>query len=431
MVLFLFKKLILSNRAGNLVRRISRLSMISIGVSTFAFLLILFVMNGMNKSIESRVISLEAHLTIMPKTRATHKDMESDPILAKIKDLGVERFSLFDTQDVIVRTMEGQFKGAIAQGFVRKSFENLNQKIKEQNEKYVKKGSSYQIEAQMWQEMDIPESNEILIGVDLARSLGVFEGDYLMVLPPESLLLASGETPIFEKVRIKKILATNLADLDSQYIFYMRDLTLASLKHSLSRQVGIEVWLKDAMDAGRFQERLQDWVTDQKEAGQSAALAWNIQTWMDRNSALFYALKLEKFMIGLFLGLAGLIASFSILTVLALLISQKKRDIAMLRTLGLSQKAAIRYFIQMGVSLSLVGVSVGAVLGLVLGYILEYYPINILPDIYYDSTIPAKVNLFLFFSVLLVTTLIAFLGSYLPTKAIEKISPSEVLRMKN
>lgn len=431
MVLFLFKKLILSNRAGNLIRRISRLSMVSIGVSTFAFLLILFVMNGMNKSIESRVISLEAHLTIMPKDRASHKAIESDPILTKIKDMGAERFSLFDSQDVIIRTMEGQFKGAIAQGFVRKSFENLNQKIKEQSERKIKKGADYQIEAQMWQEMDIPEAKEILIGVDLARSLGVFEGDYLMVLPPESLLLASGETPIFEKVKIKKILATNLADLDSQYVFYMRDLTLASLKHSLSRQVGIEVWLKDAMNAGRFQEDLKNWLEQEKKTGKTSAITWDIQTWMDRNSALFYALKLEKLMIGLFLGLAGFIASFSILTVLALLISQKKRDIAMLRTLGLSQKSAIRYFIQMGVTLSLVGVSIGALLGLISGYILEYYPINILPDIYYDSTIPAKVNLFLFFTVIFVTTLIAFLGSYMPTKAIEKISPAEVLRMKN
>lgn len=430
MVLFLFKKLILSNRAGNLVRRISRLSMVSIGVSTFAFLLILFIMNGMNKSIESRVIALEAHLTILPKDRANHKGLESDPILTQLRNYGAERYSFFDTQDVIIRTMEGQFKGAIAQGFVRKSFESLSQKIKEQNEKHLKKSTAYPIDSQMWEEMDIPESNEILIGVDLARSLGVFEGDYLMVLPPESLLMASGDAPIFEKVRIRKIVSTNLADLDSQYIFYMRDLTLASLKHSLSRQVGIEVWLKDAMDAGRFQDDLQDWLADQKSDGKNG-IEWSIQTWMDRNSALFYALKLEKFMIGLFLGLAGLIASFSILTVLALLISQKKRDIAMLRTLGMSQKSAIRYFIQIGVSLSLVGVSIGAVLGLVIGYLLEWYPINILPDIYYDSTIPAKVNLFLFFSVIFVTTLIAFLGSYLPTKAIEKISPAEVLRMKN
>jgi lipoprotein-releasing system permease protein len=428
MVLFLFKKLVLSNRAGNLVRRISRLSMVSIGVSTFAFLLILFIMNGMNKSIESRVISLEAHLTILPKAHVSLKEIEADPLVATLKDLGVERYSFFDTQDVIVRTMEGQFKGAIAQGFVRKSFENLNQKIKEQNEKHLKR--SY-VDSQMWQEMDIPETGEIFIGVDLARSLGVFEGDYLIVLPPESLLFTSGDALILEKVKIKKILSTNLADLDSQYIFYMRDLTLGALKNSLSRQIGIEIWLKDPMEAGAFQERLQDWIEDQKADGKVSKIDWNIQTWMDRNSALFYALKLEKFMIGIFLGLAGLIASFSILTVLALLISQKKRDIAMLRTLGLSQKSAVRYFIQIGVTLSAVGVSIGAVLGLIVGYILEYYPINILPDIYYDSTIPAKVNLFLFFSVIFFTTLIAFLGSYLPTKAIEKISPAEVLRMKN
>lgn len=428
MVLFLFKKLILSNRAGNLVRRISKLSMVSIGVSTFAFLLILFIMNGMNKSIESRVVSLEAHLTILPKKHATFKDMESDPIIEKIKSMDVQRYSFFDTQDVIIRTMEGQFKGAIAQGFVRKSFENLNLKIKEQNEKHLKRSH---VEIDMWQEMDIPEAGEIMIGVDLARSLGVFEGDYLAVLPPESLLLASGEVPIIEKVKIKKILATNLSDLDSQYIFYMRDLTLGSLKSSLSRQVGLEVWLKDAMAAGAYKDRLEDWERDRHDEGMKTGIEWNIQTWFDRNSALFYALKLEKFMIGVFLGLAGLIASFSILTVLALLISQKKRDIAMLRTLGMSQRSAVRYFIQIGVSLSAVGVSIGSVLGLVVGYLLEWYPINVLPDIYYDSTIPAKVNLFLFVAVILVTTLIAFLGSYLPTKAIEKISPAEVLRMKN
>lgn len=386
-------------------------------------------MNGMNQSIESRVVALEAHLTVLPKGRVTLKQMESDPLLARIKELPVERFSFFDTQDVIIRTMDGQFKGAIAQGYVRKSFENLHQKIKEQNDKHLKR--NYGTEASLWQEMDIPESNEVLIGVDLARSLGVFEGDFLMVLPPESLLLASGDSPVFEKVKIKKILSTNLADLDSQYIFYMRDLTLASLKNSLSRQVGIEIWLKDAMNSNALKDNLLDWLNDYKNENKEPILDWTIQTWMDRNSALFYALKLEKFMIGVFLGLAGLIASFSILTVLALLISQKKRDIAMLRILGLSQRMAIRYFIKIGVSLALVGVTAGSVLGLIIGYIMEWYPISILPDIYYDSTIPAKVNLFLFFAVVSITILIAFLGSYLPTKAIEKISPAEVMRMKN
>lgn len=426
-MLYLFKTLILSDRAGSLVRRISKLSMVSIGVSTFAFLLILFVMNGMNESIESRVIALEPHLTVLPKKPVSFKEMETDSLVARIKDSPLERYSFFDTQDVIIRTMEGQFKGAIAQGFVRKSFENLNEKIKEQNAKHLKRSA---LDGQLWQEMDIPEANEVLIGVDLARSLGVFEGDYLAVLPPESLLMASGDVPAIEKVKIKKIISTNLADLDSQYIFYMRDLTLTTLRNSLSRQVGIEIWLKNAADAGAYSDSLKDWLSDQKSDGKPG-LEWNIQTWMDRNSALFYALRLEKFMIGLFLGLAGLIASFSILTVLALLISQKKRDIAMLRTLGLSQRMAIRYFIQIGVTLSLVGVSIGAGLGLITGYVVEAHPINILPDIYYDSTIPAKVNLFLFFAVLVITTLIAFLGSYLPTKAIEKISPAHVLRMKN
>lgn len=425
MVIYLFKKLVLSRRAGNLVRFIARLSMISIAVSVFAFLIVLFVMNGMNKSIETRIVSIEPHITIIPNDIKSIKNLEQSDLYKYIQKVGFHRYSVFDTQDVVVRTMEGQFRGAIAQGFSKESFQNLSEQLKNLSEQRHSKSDAV-VDQQIWQETDIPELNEVFIGVDLARTLGVFEGDYLMILPPESLLLTAGESIKFEKVKIRRIISTNLADLDSQYIFYRRDLSLNTLKNSLSRKIGIEIWLEQAFDSGRIKEFLNDWMDDNKQANR-----WQIETWIDRNSALFYALRLEKIMIGLFLGLAGLVASFSILTVLALLISQKKRDIAMLRTLGVSQAKAIRYFVQIGVVLSSAGVLSGGVLALVVGYYIQYNPINVLPDIYYDSTIPAQVRLPLFFAVIVVSILIAFLGSYLPARIIEKITPAHVLRMKN
>lgn len=417
--MFLFKKLILSNRAGNLVRRISRLSMVGIGVSTFAFLIVLFVMSGMNQSIESRIVSLEPHLTIKRESNKSINYLEKHAVLEKLKDDSVKRYSVYESQDVIIRTMDGQFRGAIAQGFSRQSLENFNQNLLElEKSKKTKTNDNEQ-----WLAVDAPGVNEVFLGVDLARTLGVFEGDYIMILQPESLLMAPGEAPTFEKVKIKKIVSTNLAEIDSQFLFYIRDLSLNSLKTSLSRQVGIEVWFKNPFKTDGIKKEIKELLSEEKD--------WVVETWMDRNSALFYALKLEKVMIGIFLGLAGLVSSFSIITVLALLISEKTRDIAMLRTLGLSQKRTIQIFIQIGMFISSVGLFIGAFLGLAVGLYIQKYPLNILPDIYYDSSIPARVEYGLFIAVLAVSLLIAFLGSYIPTRALEEITPSQALRQKN
>lgn len=401
------------------MRRISKLSMVGIGVSTFAFLIVLFVMSGMNQSIEKRIVALEPHLVIKREANKSVSFLEQNPIVEKLKTEEVKRFSIFESQDVIIRTMDGQFRGAIAQGFSRKSLEDFNQSLLELDNKKVKDKPDTQ-----WISVEAPGVNEVFLGVDLARSLGVFEGDDIMVLQPESLLLAPGEAPTFEKVKIKKIISTNLADIDSQFLFYIRDLSLNSLRGSLSRQVGIEVWLKKPFQVKSFKEDIKESLADKEKD-------WVVESWMDRNSALFYALKLEKIMIGIFLGLAGLVSSFSIITVLALLISEKTRDIAMLRTLGLSQKSTIQIFIKMGMVISSVGLFVGAFLGLLLGIFIEKHPLNILPDIYYDSTIPARVEYGLFFMVLIVSLFIAFLGAYIPTRALEKITPSQALRQKN
>ncbi|MCK6599864.1 MAG: ABC transporter permease, partial [Bdellovibrionaceae bacterium] len=131
MVVYFFKKLILSSRAGNLVRRISRLSMIGIGVSAFAFLTVLFVMSGMNKSIESRIVALEPHLSLKKENNKSVSFLESHIIKDFFKEHKAKRISIYETQDVILRSMDGQFRGAIAQGFSRESLENFYYNLKE------------------------------------------------------------------------------------------------------------------------------------------------------------------------------------------------------------------------------------------------------------------------------------------------------------
>jgi lipoprotein-releasing system permease protein len=309
--------------------------------------------------------------------------------------------------------MDGQFHGAIARGVSEESLKFMVEQL-HQMEDHKKRDN-----VQFWNLEDLPSKGEVLVGVDLARSLGVFEGDYLTVVPPEGLLLPPGESPKFEKVRVSKIISTNLSDLDSQFVFYQRGKTLNTLASAASRKVGIEVWTPEGKDLNGLKEEVEKF---------SDVVA---ETWMDRNSVLFFALRLEKLIIGVFLGLAGLIASTSILSVLALLMSQKKRDIAILKTLGLSDRRTVKIFTQMGMMLAAFGLIPGVLLGTVISFYIEKNPVNILPDIYYDSQIPALVDTNLIWGVLVVGFLVCLGGAWYPARASIEIQPAQALRIKN
>jgi lipoprotein-releasing system permease protein len=262
------------------------------------------------------------------------------------------------------------------------------------------------------------EQNEVALGVDLARSLGILEGDEITLIPPETLLLSSLETPLFQKVIVKRILITDLYDLDSKLILFNTEKSLAAFSKTLSRKRGNHVWFNSVGEAEDAKERL-------------LKMGIKSETWQEKNSDLFFALMMEKTMIGIFLGLAGLIASSSILTVLALLMSQKKRDIAIIKTLGLSQQKTLWLFTKMGLWISGGAIGLGIFIGLVVSTYLQYYPVNILPNIYYDSSIPALVDYGFVFIVLIVASGLAFMGSYFPAKTTLEIQPALLLRSKN
>jgi lipoprotein-releasing system permease protein len=136
-------------------------------------------------------------------------------------------------------------------------------------------------------------------------------------------------------------------------------------------------------------------------------------------------------MIGTFLGLAGLIASTSILTVLSLLLSQKKHDIAILKTLGLSQKNTLILFTKIGLWISGGAIIFGSVIGIGVSLYIQYNPVNILPNIYYDSSIPAYVEPRFAVVVFIVSSALAFFGSYIPAKITLGIQPAVLLRHRN
>lgn len=413
--LFFVNRLIFSARANSLVRRIAWLSLTSIVMSVSALLVVLFVMNGMNDNIESRVLSVEPHLVINLQKQTDRNNLKNEKMLADIKSFA-KSVQDYEEQDIILRTYDGQFKGIVAKGVTEESLKNLLQAVDD----VKKKKETFTLgEKEDYRPEVLPNEDEILIGSDLASSLRVLEGDFVSLITPDSLLAATGETPQLIKVKVSRIIATDLAEIDSKFVFYNLKNRNALLRQSRSIQSGYELWLPDGMQAEKFKNKL------------SSEYKVVSETWMDRNSSMFFALKLEKLMISLCLSVAGLIAGSSILTVMILLISEKRRDIAILQTIGYSSKKTTALFTKMGFGLAQIAIIIGVIIGVSIGFYIEHNPIVLNQEMYYDPKIPARVSFSLIFFVFLGGGLIAYFGSRIPSRLIGKLNISNSLKIKN
>lgn len=402
-----FERYLFSARAGSLVKRIAWLSMLSIGVAVAAFILVLSIMSGLHYNINLRILALEPHLIAEFEKDTSESIILNHEIVKEMKiKRGIE-IQLFDRQDVFLRTVDGIFHGAVARGVSDQSLSSMLKKIMELS-KQSQSNSSTQFE--------IPGQDEVIMGSGLAKQMNVFEGDHVTVLPPESLLMAPGENPPFSKVLVKQIVSTNVSELDSQMILFQRGKSLVNFVKTGSRRVGYDIWLKDPYEASNLKKSLAKY-KDIK-----------IETWRERNSAVFSALKLEKLMLGSFLGLSALITTFSIWSVLTLLITQKKKEMGLLMALGFSSIGLRDLFQQVGLYLAGIGLGSGAILGILGGLYLEKYPLKVLPDIYYDSEVPARVD-FLFVGLVLIIALIVIYGAVrLAMSRLLALKPAEALR---
>jgi lipoprotein-releasing system permease protein len=376
-------------------------------------------MSGMNETIETRLLSLTPHL-ILTQSQDEKGGLASPLRLSKHDLFGteIEHEGFFEKQDLIVRTLEGQFRGVQGYGIDKETFEMIFAHLRQLERRHRSKDSRIQTEVVM----DVPGEDEVILGADLARNLGVLDGEEITLMTPESFVSGGDQNFKARKVRVKRVLGTQVEELDTQVVFYTKDVTLAQFRSSASLQKGVEIWLNDFRKAPRIKKQLAEFF------GNSDRTSLRIETWKEKNSALFLALLLEKTMIGLFLGMAGILSGFSVVTVMILLISQKRKDIALLKTLGLSQTKTVRLFVKIGTLMGLVGIVPGLLLSLVASLYIQFNPVQILPDIYYDSTIPARVSFGFFGLIFVVSVLLCALASAVPARRTLRVEPAEVLR---
>lgn len=407
----LFRHYLLSRRAGALIRTVAWLCMCGVGLGVMALVVVISVMNGFNDSIRKRLLAVEPHLVVKVPKVDTVEGLREHTFYKQMKARPEVQTEIFENQDIILRTVDGTFGGAIAKGIEPQTLGYILAEVRR-----ASGGPTAPNDVAM--EKQKLKAGEVLVGIDLARALGIFEGDKLTIIPPEALLLPPGEAPRFETVVVKGLITTNIEDIDSKVIFFGRGLSLLSLRKSPSHEVGYELRFPNP-------DRAMAYKAEFAKRGATAA------TWADRNSALFYALKVEKLTIGVFLTLSAVIASFSIVTVLVLLLMQKRKDIGVLMGMGLSPRRTRWIFVRVGLMLSSIGIFGGLVVGVVLCLALERYPLPILPaDIYYDATIPAKVDPRFIGGIVIAALVIAFFSAYWPARAVTNETPADALSGK-
>jgi len=430
LALTFFRHYLFSRRAGSLVRTVALVCIFGVGIGVSALVVVLSVMNGFNQSLRDRLLAVEPHLVVSLPNVSKFDQVLSHPLFLKLKQRTQLDVRAFENQEVMIRTEDGIFDGGLARGVdslhLRRILRDI-EKTTPQNHGPEQVGTDSETLEPMQTPVQADGPNhpheidlgagEVILGVGLAERLGVYSGSAVTVISPEALLLPAGEKPDFEKATVTGLLTSNIADVDGKVLFYNREKTFLRLKDSASKEVGIEIRLPNA-------ERFAPLKAELEAEGAKVA------SWVDRNSSLFFALRMEKTAMGVVLALSALISSFSIVTVLFLLLAQKRRDIGVLMSMGLSPRRARFLFMGVGLTLSMMGIGGGLILGLLVCWVVGTFPLDILPAIYYERTIPINVQPSLIGLILVVAVILSLLSAYWPAKQHTRQLPSDLLRAR-
>jgi lipoprotein-releasing system permease protein len=258
----------------------------------------------------------------------------------------------------------------------------------------------------------------ILVGADLARNLGVAVGDSVMVLTPEGTLSPMGMMPRARRLRVAGTFKLGLYEFDAASGF----VALATAERLLNTIPNlVELRVADPYDAPAVADRL----------ARALGPEYSTQDWSDLNQSLFSALWLEKMAISITIGLIVIVAALNIIASLVLLVMEKSRDIAILKTMGATRRSITVVFMLQGLLIGLLGTAAGAGLGAGLSYVADRYQLVQIPsEVYQISHVPFVVEPRDFVVVVIAAVVICFLATIYPSRQAAKLDPVQALRFE-
>ena len=395
---------------------ISLITWISIGgvaVGVTALIVVISVMGGMQEDLRNKILGTNSHVVVLSNEGAMTKYGE---IIKKIEGVPhVVSASPFIFNQVML-TSHSSVSGVAIRGIdpdLEAKVTDLSKRVKEGGLKFLKTPQN--------SELRTPNSElieGIVIGKDLARNLAVFLGDTIDVVSPFGRATPMGTTPKVEKFRVVGIFDTGMYEYDSSLALI--SIPAAQRFFSMGETVtGIEIKVDDIYLADSVADKIHSML----------GFPYWTRDWMEMNKNLFSALKLEKFGMFVILTLIIIVAAFNIIGTLIMMVMEKGRDIAILKSMGATDNSIMKIFIMEGLIIGIAGTIIGCIGGYVLCELLDTYHFIKLPsDVYQLDTLPVKMNPIDFLYISLSAIVISFLATIYPSWNASRLDPVEALR---
>ena len=379
---------------------ISLFSFLGIMLGVAVLIIVMSVMNGFRSDLTEKIIGLNPHLII--KTNSTSG--------AQIKsNLKNENFNFIETLsgEGIVLT-QNNAKGVIIKGIKK------NEKKQSFINKKITKGSINDF-----------LNGTIMIGAELAYNLNLNVGDKINLVSSSFISTPFGSIPKQENFNIAGIFDSGFYEFD-QNLIYILISDAKSILNSSDDEIDLEIFLEDPFNAERYKKQIQ------KKDNEIA-----IFTWSDANKTFFNALKVERNVMFIILTLIIVVAAFNIISGLTILIRNKTKEIAIIRTLGLSKKSIIKSFFLTGFTIGLLATISGIIFGIIFSFYIDnirnflstIFSINIFPtDVYYLDKMPSELNFLSILFIFLMSLLITSITSYFPARTISKMKTTNALK---
>ena len=383
---------------------ISIFSFLGIMLGVAILIIVMSVMNGFKTDLTKKILGLNPHIVVQPNSFII-----DDNYISKLKEefIDISINKSFSGEGIIISNDNA--KGIILKGIninEQKSIDFLNKNITSGDIKTFNK-------------------NYVFIGTELAYNLNLKEGDNISLMSSAFVATPLGSLPKQESYKIAGTFSTGFLEFDQNIVFLDIDDAL-SIFDKEEKDLSIEIYLKDPLDANSYKEKIEKINPN-----------FFIYTWSDLNKSFFSALKVERNVMFIILTLIVIVAAFNIISGLTILIKNKTKEIAILKTLGLSNRSIKKSFFLTGFSIGFLASISGIILGIAFSYNIEklriflssVFNLEIFPaDIYFLEKLPSEINFSSISIIFILSLAVSAIASYLPAMSISKMKTFRALK---